>query len=176
MKETDMTTTSTAAKTRRLAGKPLIAGIGALIIVASGAFTTMAQARGPDGMMGGNPLMRMERLLDEVEATDEQKDKIAAILTAARDDLSALRGEREGMMKQFSGILSGSTIDRTQLESARATSVAKLDEASKRVTTALADAAEVLNPEQRTELASLLEKRGQARQRWGGRHGGDQQP
>jgi periplasmic protein CpxP/Spy len=174
-KEIEMTQKTNSIGAARLSRKPLIAAISGLIIAASGTFATFAHARGPEGMMGGNPLMRMERLLDEVEATEEQKDKIAAILKDARDDMSSLRDERQGMMKEFSTILSGATVDRAQLETARATSIGKLDEASKRVTVALADAAEVLNPEQRAELVKLLEQRNKARLRWGGRHG-DQNP
>jgi periplasmic protein CpxP/Spy len=159
------------AKTR--SKKPLIAGIGALVIAATAALSWQAFARGADGMMWGNPMMRMERLLDQVNATDTQKDQIATILKDARQDLSGLRGEREAVARELSEILSAPTIDRAKLESARADRIRKIDEASRRVTTAIADAADVLKPEQRVELVKMMESRMKARKRWGNDRGGN---
>jgi Spy/CpxP family protein refolding chaperone len=165
------TPTATAAKRSK---KPWIAAIGAVVIATTGALSWQAFARNADGMMWGNPMQRMERLLDEVKATDAQKDQIATILKDARKDLAGLRGEREAIAKELSEILSAPTIDRSKLESARSERIRKLDEASRRVTTAIADAADVLKPEQRAELVKMMESRMKARKRWSQDRGNDQ--
>ena len=50
------------------------------------------------------------------------------------------------------------SIDRARLESLRAEQIKSLDEASKRLVTAISDAAEVLTPEQRAALAKQIEE------------------
>jgi Spy/CpxP family protein refolding chaperone len=60
---------------------------------------------------------------------------------------------------QFKQILSSAQIDRAQLETLRQQQVQALDSASQRLTAAMADAAEVLSPEQRKQLFDNIEKR-----------------
>jgi Spy/CpxP family protein refolding chaperone len=56
--------------------------------------------------------------------------------------------------KQFHEVISAPSIDRARLESLRAEQVKSLDEASKRLVTAISDAAEILTPEQRAKLVA----------------------
>ena len=55
-------------------------------------------------------------------------------------------------------LLLAPSIDRARIESLRAEQVKSLDEASKRLVTAIEDAAEVLSPEQRAALAEQMRK------------------
>jgi Spy/CpxP family protein refolding chaperone len=63
-------------------------------------------------------------------------------------------------------LLSQPQIDRGALEALRAKQSRAMDEISRRLTQSLADAAEVLTPEQRGKLAERMERR---RGRWHGR-------
>ena len=60
--------------------------------------------------------------------------------------------------KEFHGLIMAPTIDRARLELLRAGQVKSLDEASKRLVTAMSDAAEVLSPDQRAALAQEITK------------------
>ncbi|MCP5266311.1 MAG: Spy/CpxP family protein refolding chaperone [Burkholderiaceae bacterium] len=107
----------------------------------------------------------VDRVLSHVDATDEQKAKVTGIAKAAIADLAPMRAaHREGRDKAVS-LLSAQTIDRAAIESLRAGEFARLDQASRRVSRALADIAEVLTPEQRRQLAE------KARSRFGPRAG-----
>ncbi|HHZ08964.1 MAG TPA: Spy/CpxP family protein refolding chaperone [Rhizobiales bacterium] len=103
---------------------------------------------------------RLERMLEGLDATPEQADKIRAIVDAARDDLMpALDGMRETREK-VAELLGAATIDRAAAETLRAERVAAMDQASRRLTAAILDAAEVLTPEQRARLVEHFKERG----------------
>jgi len=53
-------------------------------------------------------------------------------------------------------LLTAPTIDRAALEQLRATEIGKLDQASKAAVQAMADAAEVLSPDQRAKLGAMI--------------------
>ena len=97
---------------------------------------------------------RLGRALDAVGASAEQKDKIKAILSKARETVESERGEPGDMRQQMADLLKSPTIDRSAIEALRAKRVATMDEVSKTMTTALLDAADVLTPEQRAKLAT----------------------
>ena len=67
-------------------------------------------------------------------------------------------------------LLAEPTVDRAAIEALRAEQVARADAASKRLARALGDAAEVLTPEQRKQLAERIEemreRRGRGRGWW----------
>lgn len=102
---------------------------------------------------------RLERLLDEVDATDEQEARIRAIAAQAFDDIEPYRTQRETVRKRAQEILTQATVDRSALEALRAEQVQNFEAVSRRFTQALADVADVLTAEQRTELAKHLSKR-----------------
>jgi len=60
-------------------------------------------------------------------------------------------------------LLAAPTIDRAAIEKLRAEQITLADASSKRMTQALADAGEVLNPEQRKKLAERMQKMGERR-------------
>jgi protein CpxP len=103
-----------------------------------------------------------DRVLWSVDASREQRDKVNAIIHRTVDELFALREKHVEGRKQLRDALAASTIDRGKIESIRTEQMQLADLASKRITDALAQAAEVLTPPQRAELARRLE----ARMRW----------
>jgi protein CpxP len=100
---------------------------------------------------------RIERMTKhmaiELDATTDQQVKIANIAKAAGGDLRALREKAQATRSQAVALLTAPTIDRTAIERLRTEQIGLAETASKRIAQALADAAEVLNPEQRRKVA-----------------------
>jgi Spy/CpxP family protein refolding chaperone len=124
-------------------------------------------AHGGSGWNGGpmSPEMLSERIergvkyvLLDTDATAEQRQQVTAILESAAKDVHALVGPHHEVHQQIHDILTAPTIDRVRLETLRAEQLGLADQASKRVVTALADAAEVLTPAQRATLIASMEK------------------
>jgi Spy/CpxP family protein refolding chaperone len=90
-------------------------------------------------------------LLREADANDQQVAAVSAIATRAAADLVALHDAHRERRDAFTAALVAA--DRGALESLRGEEVAALQNASQRLVTALADAAEVLTPDQRRRLA-----------------------
>lgn len=90
-------------------------------------------------------------VLREVDASDEQVAAVTAIATRAATDLKALHAEHRSRRDAFTQALVGA--DRSALETLRGEELATVEDASQRIVSALADAAEVLTPEQRQRLA-----------------------
>lgn len=110
----------------------------------------------------------VKHLAIEIDATDEQTDKLVELARGVASDVFPIRQSIKEVRKEGLDLLKAEKVDRSKLESMRSEQFAKFEEISKRLTTALADAAEVLNPEQRKELAERAEKWKGHR----GRHGG----
>jgi protein CpxP len=101
----------------------------------------------------------------EIDATTEQQDKLRAIVRGAVKDLLPVREKVLAARTTARELLTQQTIDRGAIEKLRADQIAIHDAASKRLVQAVADAAEVLTPEQRRKLSTMLPPRGG---RWGG--------
>jgi periplasmic protein CpxP/Spy len=154
----------------------IIAGIasGALVMLGG----AVAYARGGSGWLhhGRGPMstefiadhveLGVKYALSEVDATAEQKAQVTSILQAAATDVHALADQHFAARRQLHEILSAATIDRERLEAVRAGELRLADEASKRILQGVADAAEVLTPDQRAALADHIEQH----RHW--RHGG----
>ena len=108
---------------------------------------------------------RLDNMLEEIDATPEQSTKLKAIVEAARTDVMPLAEGFGETQEEIANLLGAATIDRAAAEKLRSERIAAIDTASRRVTTALLDAAEVLTPEQRTELVEHFKERG-SHHRW----------
>lgn len=142
--------------------------------VAAGLGAGFAHAHGGPGRWGGwhrgfddadpqamqrRAEARVKWMLADIDATEAQQKKIAAIMTATMNDLRPLREEGRETRRQVMGLLSKPQIDRAALEALRAQLAQAMDQVSRRLTQSLADAAEVLTPDQRAQLAERMEQR-----------------
>jgi Spy/CpxP family protein refolding chaperone len=107
----------------------------------------------------------LRHLYVEIDATDAQKQKLDPIVRQAAKDLLPARERLHAARREAIELLSRERVDAAALEALRAKQIALADEASKRLTRAVAEAAEVLTPAQRKELAAHLARR---RGRWHG--------
>jgi Spy/CpxP family protein refolding chaperone len=118
------------------------------------------------GGWGGGPLTpaqiddRIDRMTKhmaiELDATSDQQAKIASIAKAAVADLRPLREKAQAARAQAVTLLTAANVDRTAIEKLRAEQIALAETASKRIAQALADVADVLNPEQRKKVADWM--------------------
>lgn len=143
----------------------------------TGAAITSAFSRGPGfgpgfgpghwhgGMMGGSfdPAQAEERadrmvrhMAIELEATDTQQDKLRALVKAAVKDLVPMREKVQSARLKARELLTQTTIDRAEIEKFRVEQIAFAEAFSKRVSQAVADAAEILTPDQRRKLNDHL--------------------
>lgn len=102
---------------------------------------------------------RVKHVLSSVDASEEQRARITSIFQAAARDVHAMRDQHHAARQQLTEIFSDPSVDRSRLETLRAEHIRLADEASKRLMTAMADAAEVLSPEQRALLAEEMQNR-----------------
>jgi len=95
----------------------------------------------------------------EIDATDEQKEKLTAIFVSAANDLLPMRTEmlESRQAGELVGLLTAPTVDRAAIEAFRADKLALADRASRRIAEALGAAAEVLTPAQRAEIGERIE-------------------
>lgn len=109
---------------------------------------------------------RVDRVLDRVDATNEQRGKVSGILKTAMTDLTVLGIRPWETHAKFIELMRADTIDPAAFEALRAEQISTADAASKRVVQALTEAAQVLTPAQRRELVERWDRHGR---RWGGR-------
>lgn len=113
---------------------------------------------------------RMARhLAVEIDATKEQEAKLIALSKGVASDVFPIRQKIVDARKKGIELMKAPAIDRAAIEQLRAEQLTNLDAISKRLTTALADAGEVLSPEQRVKLAERIESWRERRGWW--RHG-----
>lgn len=141
---------------------------GATALLAGVAGTAYAHRRGGDAAGALDP-ERMERMLGhlyvEIGATEEQKRKLDPIVKDAVRDLAPLRKQQADARRRGLELLAAPTVDRDALEAVRVAQMQAADAASKRFTRALADAADVLTPEQRKTVAERFARRRAGRHR-----------
>jgi periplasmic protein CpxP/Spy len=95
----------------------------------------------------------VERFSRRIDATPEQKQKLTAIAQGLATDMQPMHQRMQEVRKRGIQLLRQPTVDRAAVEAFRAEQIAAADAASKRLTQALTDAAEVLTPEQRAKIA-----------------------
>lgn len=148
-----------------MAQRPLqaVLAVAALALAAGAAQVAQAMPGGGmghgmgHGMMGHGPMA--ERALDGVNATAEQKARIQAIFKAARDDRAKQRDAHKALRDQAAALFAQPTLDARAAEALRQQMLAQHDAGSKRMMQAMLDAAAVLTPEQRKQLADRMAQR-----------------
>jgi protein CpxP len=106
---------------------------------------------------------RVDRVLDRVDATQTQRDKVSGILKTAMTDLTALGIKPWETRAKFMELMRADAIDPAAFEALRAEQISTADAASKRAVQALTEAAQVLTPEQRRALVERWDRHGR---RW----------
>jgi periplasmic protein CpxP/Spy len=100
----------------------------------------------------------LERMLDDVGATAEQRDRLHQIAGAAQADLKApteaARADREKMALLFVQ----PTVDAKAVEALRRKMLAHHDAVTKRMNAAMLEAAQVLTVEQRQQMAERMKR------------------
>jgi Spy/CpxP family protein refolding chaperone len=145
----------------------LVAGVtGNLLSKAFGQGDSWHRISWHDGGVFGGPLSpaqmddRIDRMTKhmaiELDATADQQVKIANIAKAAVTDLRPLREKAHAARAQAVELLTAPTVDRSAIERLRGEQIGLAETASKRIAQALADAADVLSPEQRRKVADWM--------------------
>ena len=126
----------------------------------------MGPGHGPGMMMHGGPGMGMqgggrymERMLDQVNATAEQRTQIRSIMQAARDDVRKIHEGAAALREQSRQLWSQPNIDANAAEALRKQQLAVHDQVSQRMLRARLDASTVLTPEQRKLMAERMAQR-----------------
>jgi protein CpxP len=156
------------ARRRFLAG--MVTG-GLLASLLAGGASLYAQARPRRGRWFGaghrpfDPEIAGERaafatdwILLRVDASEEQRRQVQAIVQTAVKDLLPMRDQHHQHREALREALTQPTINRGSLEEVRRAELQLADEASSRLVEAIASAAEVLTPEQRAKLAELADR------------------
>jgi Spy/CpxP family protein refolding chaperone len=94
----------------------------------------------------------------EAEATDDQRDQIAAIAKTAAAELRPLRDAMWADGKRLQELLLADVVNPSEVEAVRAARLADFDAKSKIFTTAATDIAAILTPDQRRLLEERIKK------------------
>ena len=149
-----------------------------LAVAAAGVCTSIAQAQPSTGPRGGEARHHMhggagapfhgrmlERALDSVNASAEQRTRIREIMQAAAADVRQQREASRGLREQAMALFAQPTVDARAVESVRQQMVQQHDQSSRRWTQAMLDASAVLTPDQRKQLAERIKQRRELQQR-----------
>lgn len=162
---------SQPGKSRRrwFAGLAAAGGLGALGLLGANAQAHGWGRRHREGLDAQEMTRRMEwrigRIVNDVGGTPQQKERLVAIATAALAELRPLREQARAARRRGLELLAAPAIDRAALEQARTAQMQAADARSRRIVQAMADAAEVLTPEQRAKAAAHLQRRMEGRRR-----------
>jgi protein CpxP len=119
-----------------------------------GLFDTMIEA-----VVEAHADRAVRHLAIEIDATTEQQDKLRAVVRDAVKDLLPMREKIMSARATARDLLTQQTVDRAAIEKFRTDMLATHDTVSKRLVQAVADAAEVLTPEQRRNISDMIASR-----------------
>ena len=148
----------------------LMAATVLLALAAATAQTAQAQPAGEPhgprhGMRHGGPDMGMdnprmvERMLDAVSASAEQRAQVKQLTDAARAEMKAQHDSGRQLREQSAALFAQPTVDARAAEALRQQMMARHDQASKRQLQLMLDISRVLTPEQRKLLADRMVQR-----------------
>lgn len=121
-------------------------------------------------MLGGPG--SIEKMLDSVNATAEQRAQIQQIAAAAAADMKAQRESGRALQAQLRKLFTEPTPDALAAETLRQQMLAQHDQASKRMMQTVLDVSRVLTLEQRRQLAERFGQRMAMMERHSGERGG----
>ena len=142
-----------------LAGLALAATVVAMPVAAMpgghGPSHSAVGASGAGSMFGG----MLNRLLDRVNATPQQRTQIEQIMQSNADEMRAQRDAGRELRDEAMKLFAQPTVDANALEALRQKQLAQHDAASKRMTAAMLEVSRVLTPEQRRQMADYMTQR-----------------
>lgn len=122
---------------------------------------------GRQGGEAGAP-RHLARMLERIGASEAQRSQIQQLSQAAAPELKAQREAGRALRDQQRQVLSAATIDTNRAEQLRLQMLDHHDKSSRRRTQLMIDIAQVLTPEQRAQLGTMMAQRG--------RHGHGEMP
>lgn len=144
----------------------LAAGV---VVAVSATVGLSAWAHGRGGMGGHGGFMGgrlIERMLDDVKATEAQRAQIRQITQQAASDMQAQRDSRRTLHDRAMQVFTAPNVDASAAESIRQEMLTQHDATSRRMLQAMLDVSRVLTPEQRAQLAERMkERRGRMEER-----------
>ena len=152
----------------------LFGGAVLVAVLGSAALSAWAQPGGHDGhgMRGGAGMMGMamqgrmvERMLDSVNATAEQRAQVKQISERAAADMKARHESGRALREQGMKLFTQPVVDANAAEALRQQMMQQHDQASRRMMQAMLEVSRVLTPEQRKLLAERMAQRGEMMQR-----------
>ncbi len=157
-----MKTTSTSlrplSRPLRLLALTTLLALGAGVWQASNAAPGGHAGQGAAGWAMGSP-RHLDRVLDSVNATAEQRTQIKQIADSAREDLRTQRAQNRSLREQSAALFAQPTVDARAAEALRQQMLAQHDQASKRMLQVMLDVSRVLTPEQRQKIAERMQQR-----------------
>jgi Spy/CpxP family protein refolding chaperone len=163
-----MTTSSVSSEAAQSLRRRWLAGLAALGSL--GFIGTQAHAHGWGRRGAVDPEERARRLdwrigrmVKDVGGTAQQKDRLVAIASAAMGDLGPLRDQARQARLRSLDLLAAPVVDKMALEEQRVVQMRASDARSRRTVQAMAEAAEVLTPDQRAKLVARIKQRADRR-------------
>jgi periplasmic protein CpxP/Spy len=132
--------------------------LAVVTLAAAGTAFAAPPSAGPGMMMFGGH--GMGRMLDQVDATAEQRSQIEQIMKAARAELQAQHEGGRALHDQALQLFTQPSVDANAAEALRRQMLERHDRASQRMMQAMLDISRVLTPEQRQQMADQMKQRG----------------
>jgi Spy/CpxP family protein refolding chaperone len=107
-------------------------------------------------MAGGFMAHRMEKILDQVNATAGQRSQIEGIWNGLRPQLKSLHQQHGALHKQMVGALTAATINPSAVEQLRKQGLSLTDQTSTLLTQGFVQSAQVLTAAQRQQVQTFL--------------------
>jgi protein CpxP len=110
----------------------------------------------PFGPMAGPGF---DRMLDQLQATDAQRDQLHRIAESLHADLKPTADASRADHARMAELFAQPTVDAAALEALRKKMLARHDQVTKRMNLAMLDAAKVLTVEQRQQMLEQMKQR-----------------
>lgn len=130
------------------------------------AYAAAPEHCGGPGMRHGNPEQmqkmmqsRLEKMLQEINATEAQKSQLKPLAEQAFAEMKIQRKAMGNDHDELRKLFSQNTVDAAQLETLRTAKIKVMDDSSRKLTALVAEASRILTPEQRLKLVEKMEKR-----------------
>lgn len=146
---------------------------GALLVALLGSVTLSAFAQGERhgpghhgsataGLGTGMPMhgRMLERMLDRVGATAEQRAQVKQIAERTAVDMKAQHDSSRGLREQAATLFAQPVVDANAAEALRLQMMQQHDQRSRRMVQAMLEVSRVLTPDQRKQLAETMSRRG----------------